>query len=179
MHAALHVNALPVAAIAWADLAAQRGFLVHYAARRLADPLLAEDLVHDVFEAVMTGRARFEGRASLRSWLVAVLKNKIVDLIRSRTGALSLEAMNERDGDDDGAAFEIVSEQPGPAEVAEQRQRLQRTLAGIAALPSGLRRAVELRLLGDRSSQEVCSELGISEANLFVRLHRARKALAS
>src|SRR5262245_45678182 len=54
----------------WNDLAAHRAFLVHYAQRRLHDPALAEDLVHDVFEAVMTGRASFAGRSAPRSWLV-------------------------------------------------------------------------------------------------------------
>lgn len=166
-----------VQTLGWAQLAEQRPFLVHYAARRLADPLLAEDLVHDVFEAVMTGRARFEGRSSLRSWLVAVLEHKIVDLIRSRSGHLSLDAFGE--GDDETPAFDIESDQPGPEDVAAQRQRLRQTLAGIAALPDSLRRVVELRVFAERSTDEVCQALGISEQNLFVRLHRARKALAS
>ena len=46
---------------------------------KLRDPALAEDAVHDVIEAVLSGRAGFGGRAALRSWLTAVLKNKIVD----------------------------------------------------------------------------------------------------
>ena len=54
------------------------------ASRRLHDPALAEDAVHDVFEAVLSGHAPFEGRAALRSWLTAILKNKLVDVIRQR-----------------------------------------------------------------------------------------------
>jgi RNA polymerase sigma-70 factor (ECF subfamily) len=61
--------------------------------------------------------------------------------------------------------------------VAEQRQRLALAMRRIAALPANLRRAVELRLLHDQSSAEVCEALEISEQNLFVRLHRARKVL--
>jgi RNA polymerase sigma-70 factor (ECF subfamily) len=165
-------------AIGWAELLPHRGYLVQYARRRLLDPALAEDLVHDVFEAVVTGRASFGGRAALRSWLVAVLKHKIVDLVRQRSGHDSLDAGG--DGDDDEAASpELVCPQPGPAEVAEQRQRLARTMSRIGALPANLREVVELRLLQDRETDDVCQALAISEQNLFVRLHRARRALAA
>ena len=162
-------------AVSWADMAAHRAFLVAFARRRLLDPALAEDLVHDVFEAVATGRAVFGGRAALRSWLVAILKHKIVDLIRQRSGHDSLEA----DDDDEGHASTLECPQPRPDEVAEQRERLAQTLARIAALPDTLRRVVELRLLRDDSTDDVCRELSITEQNLFVRLHRARRLLAS
>jgi len=165
--------ALPVG---WAELTAERAYLVRFARRRLLDPALAEDLVHDVFEAVASGRAQFGARASLRSWLVAILKHKIVDLVRERAGHDSLEAL--ADGtDDETAARQLPCPQPRPDEVAEQRQRLKRTLAGIAALPDSLRRTLELRVLGEQSTEAVCRALGISEQNLFVRLHRARRAL--
>ncbi len=164
-------------AVGWHDLAPHRAYLVAYARRRLQDPALAEDLVHDVFEAVVTGRAAFGGRSALRSWLVGVLKHKIIDLVRQRAGHDSLDA----DGDDDaeGAHAALACPQPGPAEVAEQRQQLAHTMARIAALPDSLRSVLELRVLHERSTAEVCSVLAISEQNLFVRLHRARKALAS
>jgi RNA polymerase sigma-70 factor, ECF subfamily len=168
----------PALAVSWADLTAHRAYLVQFAKRRLMDPALAEDLVHDVFEAVVTGRAAFGGRAALRSWLVAILKHKIVDLVRQRVGHDSLDGGQGDDGDD-GPAHEFECQQPRPDEVAEQRQRLRRTLRRITELPDTLRQVVELRVLQDRSTQDVCQALAISEQNLFVRLHRARHALAS
>ena len=166
--------------LGWAELVPHRTALVRYAQRKLLDPALAEDLVHDVFEAVVTGRARFGGRAALRSWLTGVLKHKIVDLVRERSGHLSLDARADDDdtGDADGA-FGIECPQPRPDEVAAQRERLSRTLARIDTLPAGLRDVMRLRVLDDRSTDEVCGALAISEENLFVRLHRARRQLAS
>jgi len=162
--------AFPVAA---RDLAAHRSYLVRFAQRRLSDPVLAEDAVHDVFEAVISGRAAFAGRAKLRSWLTAVLKHKIVDIVRRRPMMDSLD-----DGaDDDHSAFAQACPHAGPEERAEQRQRLRHALKRIEQLPEGLRDAVRLRLIEDRSTAEVCQALAISEDNLFVRLHRARKAL--
>ncbi len=165
--------------VGWADLAPHRGYLVNYARRRMQDPALAEDLVHDVFEAVVTGRAHFARLAALRSWLVGILKHKIVDLVRQRSRHDSLDA--DHDDDDTGIRFglALACPQPRPDEVAEQRQRLAQTMQRIAALPPTLRRPVELRLLHDRSSAEVCSVLHINEQSLYVRLHRARRALAS
>ena len=65
-----------------------------------------------------------------------------------------------------------------PDEVAEQRQRLAQTLARIAALPAALRDVVRLRVLDELPTAEVCRRLNVSETNLFVRLHRARRQLA-
>ena len=140
-----------------------------------SDPALAEDLVHDVFEAVMTGRAEFGGRAAMRSWLVGILKHKIVDLVRQRTGHDSLDQGH----DEDGLGLEFECPQPRPEAVAEQRQLLRLTLERITQLPTTLRQVVELRVLKDQDTGQVCKALAITEQNLFVRLHRARRVLAS
>ena len=160
-------------AISWAEMVSHRAYLVRFAQRKLRDPMLAEDAVHDVFEAVLTGRASFAGRAALRSWLTAVLKHKIVDAVRRHARFDSLEEDVDAHG-----ALALECPQPGPDEVAEQRQLLARALERIDALPSTLRDVVRLRLLDDQPTATVCKTLGISEENLFVRMHRARKQLA-
>ena len=165
----------PASIASIADVVAHRAYLVRFATRRLRDPILAEDAVHDVFEAVLSGRAAFAGRSALRSWLTGILKHKIVDALRRAPLHESLDASD----DDDVPAREVASPEPGPEEVAEQRERLGRALAGIEALPAGLRDAIRLRTIEERSAESVCRELGISEENLFVRVHRARKRLLS
>jgi RNA polymerase sigma-70 factor (ECF subfamily) len=82
------------------------------------------------------------------------------------------------DGEDTGA-MAIECPQPRPDDVAAQRELLRHTLARIDALPAGLRDVVELRVLQDQPTEAVCAALSITEDNLFVRLHRARKQLAS
>jgi RNA polymerase sigma-70 factor (ECF subfamily) len=146
--------------------------MLRFAERRVRDRSLAEDAVHDVFEAVLSGRAVFAGRSALRSWLTAVLKNKLVDRVRDDAAYQSI------DDEEDGAAATWACDAPRPDEVAEQRERLAHTLERIDALPEGLREAVTLRLVHDQPSETVCGRLGISETNLFVRLHRARKLLS-
>jgi RNA polymerase sigma-70 factor, ECF subfamily len=167
---------LPTAPIAvpWHELSVHRDALVRFARRRLHDPALAEDVVHDVFEAVLCGRAVFAGRSALRSWLTAILKHKIVDLVRQRASFTSLD-----DGDEESSGPALVSPQPLPDEVAEQRESLAHALAGIEQLPTNLRDVMRLRVLQDQSTEAVCRTLAISEQNLFVRLHRARRQLAA
>jgi len=161
--------------VCWAEMVSHRNYLVRFAQRKLRDPLMAEDAVHDVFEAVLSGRAVFAGRAALRSWLTAVLKNKIVDSVRRNVG---MDSLDDIDGND-SAAHAIACPQPRPDEIAEQQQLLALVLQRIEALPPGLRDVMRLRVLEEQSTEDVCRELGISEDNLFVRLHRARKQLLS
>ncbi len=168
---ALFDGAQPLA-LGWDDLLAHRDYLIRFAKRKLLDPALAEDLVHDVFEAVITGRASFAGRSALRSWLTAVLKNKIVDVIRQRVRYDSLDNAGL-----DEETMEVSSDWAGPDALAEQRQLLQHTLQRIEVLPQGLRDVMQFRVLQDESSEEVCERLNITESSLFVRLHRARKQL--
>ena len=172
MTAAAAATATP--AVCWTELATHRAYLLRFARRRLHDSASAEDAVHDVFEAVLSGRAAFGGRAALRSWLTAVLKHKIVDRVRRDA---PLQSLDGEDDDGPNPADHIACPQPGPDEVAEQRELLQRTLARIEALPSGLREAMRLRAIEDQSTESVCRALGISADNLFVRMHRARAQL--
>lgn len=173
---ALHTAAPAAQAVPLQDMLAHRAYLVSFAQRKLHDPSLAEDAVQDVFEAVISGRARFEGRAALRSWLTAILKNKIVDVIRQRARFDSLDA-SFGDDEDNAESDTLACPQAGPADIAEQRDLLRQTLSRIKGLPQGLRDVITMSVLGDQPSEQICRHLHISQASLFTRLHRARKQL--
>jgi len=154
------LSAQPVVVL-WADMLPHCEYLDSFARRKLHDPALAEDLVHDVFEAVATGHASFAGRAALRTWLTAILKHQKVDLMGQRAGLDSL------DDDEGAAAFALACPNPRPDDVAQQRQTVRRVLQGIADLPKNLRDAMQLRVLQDHSAEEVCKTLEITENNHF------------
>ena len=165
----------PSLPIAIAELVSHRPYLVRFALRKLRDPALAEDAVQDVIEAVLSGRARFAGRAALRSWLTAILKHKIVDVLRRDAHHVSLD-----DGDDDEhPSRDVACDRPGPEEIAARREELAHVLDGIARLPPTLRDAIMLRVVEEQPTAKVCAKLGISEENRFVRVHRARRQLLS
>jgi RNA polymerase sigma-70 factor (ECF subfamily) len=65
--------------------------LYRFAMVRVKDPVIAEDLVQETFLAALRGRDNFQGRSSLKSWLIAILKHKIVDHIRKNVKEKVLE----------------------------------------------------------------------------------------
>lgn len=163
-------------AAAAADLCHHREHLLRYARRHLRDVALAEDVVHDVLAAVLAGQARFSRRSSLRTWLVGILKHKIVDALRCRSAECSLDAML----DEETAPRPLpaaLSDATDPALLAEQRQSLQRVVSRLESLPAPLRRCFELHVVLGHSTAEVCNALDISPGNVWVRVHRVRQAL--
>jgi RNA polymerase sigma-70 factor, ECF subfamily len=161
---------LCLADASWRD---HRAALLRFARRRLRDGALAEDVVQEVLAAVVAGEARFDRRSSLRTWLTSVLRHKIVDAVRRDRGEASLDGLLEADG----ASAALLMTEHDPSLLAEQRQALARVDARLRGLPDSQRRAFELHVVLGESGPEVCRTLGITPSNLWVRVHRARRAL--
>ena len=158
---------------------------MRFAQRKWRDLAHAEDVVHGVFEAVLSGRADFALRVALRAWLTAMRKRKILDLVQNVfnncvtqmksaeidgfSGRSATPALNRSMRPAWATARLQRSPEPGsgPQEAAEQRQR-QRVLLRIGALPPELREAMRRSVLEDRGTAAVCTALGISNDNLFV-----------
>ncbi|RYE38018.1 MAG: RNA polymerase subunit sigma-24, partial [Sphingobacteriales bacterium] len=66
-------------------------YLYSYAVFRINDGDLAKDLVQETFLAALERKGKFEGRSTEKTWLTAILKNKIVDIYRSRSTGLTQE----------------------------------------------------------------------------------------
>jgi RNA polymerase sigma-70 factor, ECF subfamily len=157
------------------SLGSHREHLLRYARRQLRDAALAEDMVHDVLAAVIAGQAKFGERSSLRTWLIGILKHKIVDAVRRRHGECSLDAM--QDGDDAASPLPELSDHADPSVIAEHRQALRHAQSRLDTLPAALRRTFELHVVLGHSGAEVCAAMDITESNLWVRVHRVRKEL--
>ena len=71
------------------QMAAFRPQMLSYAARQLGDDELAEDVVQDAFVAAFDRADAFRGEAALKTWVFAILKNKIADALRGRDDALA------------------------------------------------------------------------------------------
>lgn len=153
-----------------------RAYLMRVARNKLRDPVLAEDAVQDVFEAVLSGRARFGGRSALRTWLTGILLHKVTDLQRQGMRYCALDTGVDDDGESSGPQ-DTLCEAPRPEEKAEQRQKLALTLACIERLPAALRDVMWRRAIDEEPTETVCRQLGITPDAMFVRLHRARRQI--
>jgi RNA polymerase sigma-70 factor (ECF subfamily) len=157
---------------------------LRFALLRLRDRSAAEDAVQEALLAAIQGAGRFAGQSSVRTWLVGILKHKIVDSIRKsarepisefsgEAGAEDLDAYFETDGHfiDPPEAWE------DPERALEERRFFEALERCLASLPKATASAFTLRELMGLDTEEICKELGISASNCWVMLYRARMNL--
>ena len=159
-------------------------YLYNLAIGQIRDPMVAEDLVQETFLAAVRTRDRFQGQSSERTWLVGILRHKILDHLRRtcRERAHRVEARPVRadhESWDDAMLWlhEVASECQSPTrrlELAEFRENLE---TALGQLPARVAQAFQLHTVEEQPSSEVCRRLNISEGNLWVRLPRARRQL--
>ncbi len=167
------------------DLSAHRSAMLRFARRKIRDEDLAEDAVQDALVAALSSRESFQGRSALRTWLIGILNHKIQDVFR-RESRYVRQAGGARAGEE-GVAEEspaevlaavAATELSDPANEVGQRRMRAELAREIDALPDTLREVFVLQVIEGLPTAEVCRRLGITEANCWVRLHRARKRLA-
>jgi RNA polymerase sigma-70 factor (TIGR02943 family) len=159
-------------------------YLFRFALSRLRRRDLAEDLVQETFLAALQARGRFAGQSSERTWLVGILKHKIVDHLRRRTAeqraANPAELGRWVDGlfDERGKWREKPGKWPADPGTAFEKTEFWAIFAAcLRKLPERLANAFTLRAVEEMDSPEVCKVLGVTANNLWVMLHRARLGL--
>jgi RNA polymerase sigma-70 factor (ECF subfamily) len=159
--------------------------LYRYAFFRLRDMDMAEDLVQETLLAAFQARADFAGRSAERTWLIGILKNKLVDTLRKHAREVSVEAL--ADGPDAiDALFNDDRRQhwrtpPGawenPNAALEQKQFWAVFRECIETLPPRQARAFVLCEIDGLDGKEACKVLDVEPSNVWVMLHRARLRL--
>jgi RNA polymerase sigma-70 factor (ECF subfamily) len=165
---------------------AHADYLFNFAIGQVRDAGVAEDLVQETFLAALKSRNGFSGRSSERTWLVGILRHKICDHLRETCRERAVRATPARSDDSDSRdawdssvawVHEMAAEAISPSrriELAEFREHLERAMG---QLPPRIAQAFQLYAIEERPNPEVCAQLNISESNLWVMLHRARKQL--
>ncbi len=159
-------------------------FLYRFALSRIKDPAIAEDLVQETFLAALRARESFKGRSAGRTWLIAILKHKIIDYIRKKIREPStdkietLTDMMDSDFNDQGE-WQIRPNKwaINPGKIYEQKEFLDVLYRCLAELPERLAEAFVLREMDGLSTAEVCKVLDITATNSWVMLYRARMSL--
>jgi RNA polymerase sigma-70 factor (ECF subfamily) len=157
--------------------------LYHYAVRRLPNAA-AEDVVQETFLAALKAERPFAGRASARTWLIGILKHKIIDYIRKASRERPVADLETSDGWGDNL-FDATGHwrinpqtwQASPEKILEQQEFLAVLNHCIEKLPARLRDAFTLRELDDQKTGDICKVLDITPTNLWVLLHRTRLRL--
>jgi RNA polymerase sigma-70 factor, ECF subfamily len=166
------------------ELERHRPYLLRFALLQLRDRTAAEDAVQDTLLAAIQGGSRFAGQSSVRTWLIGILKHKIIDGIRKTARERPVER-SEGDGaedmdaffSDDGHFAEAPGEWASPERSLEERRFFEALERCLHALPRNTASAFTMRELLGLETEEICKELGISTSNCWVMLYRARMSL--
>jgi RNA polymerase sigma-70 factor (ECF subfamily) len=165
----------------WVD---QHGdYLFRFAVLRVRQTELAEDLVQEVFLAALRCRDQFASASSERTWLVGILKRKIIDRFRRQhqehpvstvTGGGWIDELFDQSGHWKTAPARWTN----PSAAFENAEFWTTFSHCLEKLPKRLADAFSLRELDSVSSEEVCKVLNVSATNLWVMMHRARFQLS-
>lgn len=163
--------------------------MLRFASLQLRDDQLAEDVVQEAMVAALDGQKQFAGRAAVKTWVFAILRNKIVDAIRQKSRSVNFSALQPEEAEME-QTFEALfkanahwrpEEQPAdwgnPESALQQEQFWAVFEACLNHLPENTARVFMMREFLGFDTAEVCRELGISTSNCHVILHRARNGL--
>ncbi|MCK5815732.1 MAG: sigma-70 family RNA polymerase sigma factor [Flavobacteriaceae bacterium] len=158
-------------------------YLFNYTITRVNNNDLAKDLVQETFFAGLKSMKNFQGKASERTWLISILKRKIIDhyrKINSNKGKAEVRMNFYKDGDHEGEWIEerVPNTWSSDADKDLENDELKRTLEQcIGNLPEKYRMVFEMKTIKGFESEEICKELDITPSNLWVIIHRARTQL--
>jgi len=169
------------------ELFSFRSDMLKFAWLQLRDEAAAEDAVQEAMTAALSGRKQFDNRAQLKTWVFAILKNKIVDIIRERARYSNAGAPVDEIPED---AYEDLFDESGhwqadarpsnwhDPESSFASQQFWKTFEFcLTRLPNNTARVFMMREMLGFETGEICKELAISPTNCWVVLHRARMAL--
>lgn len=168
------------------ELVALRAYLMRFARLQLRNETWAEDAVSETLLAALAKPQAFEQRAQLKTWLVGILKHKIIDALRARAREVCIDSHSADDEEDpldylsftsSGHFAELPADWGDPATDLSNRQFLALLEACTDRLPAVQGRLFLMREWLELSSEEICKELGLTPNNLYVHLHRARLRL--
>ncbi len=165
----------------WVDSYAD--YLFNYAVSRVSDTEIAKDLVQETFFAGLKSAKNYKGKAAERTWLIAILKRKVIDYYRkinSKKGKaevrIGYSSSSESEGDwlEEQVADPFSSFENDAVENEELGEAIQDC---ISKLPKKQSLVFTMKTIQGMSTEDICKELDINPSNLWVMIHRARTAL--
>ncbi len=165
----------------WIDLYSD--YLFNYTVTRVSDREMAQDLVQETFLAGLKSMKNFKGEASERTWLISILKRKIIDhyrKINSNKGKAEVR-INYTDAESEGDWLEERVADPfdKTAEDTLQNNELGDAIHNcLGKLPEKQAEVFKMKTILNYETEVICNDLDITASNLWVIIHRARTAMA-
>jgi len=169
-------------------LEALRRQMHKFATLQLSDSHLAEDAVQEALMGALKNAKSFTGRAALKTWVFAILKNKIADVLRQKQRLVYASSLMHEDeeSEDFSDLFNVkgfwqADERPAtwgnPQDALHQGQFWKVFEICLENLPGKQGRVFMMKEFVELDANEICTEVNITVSNLNVLLHRARLRL--
>lgn len=159
-------------------------YLFNFTITRVNDREVAQDLVQETFLAGLKSMKNFKGDAAERTWLIAILKRKIIDhyrKINSNKGKAEIRMHYNNDSEAEGDWLEERVADPfdKTAEDTLENSELGTAIYDcLSKLPTKQAEVFKMKTILGYDTEDICNELDITASNLWVIIHRARTALA-
>ena len=165
----------------WVD--AYADYLFNYAVTRVSDSEIAKDLVQDTFIAGLKSAKNFKGDAAERTWLIAILKRKVIDhyrKINSKKGKaeVRMSYSSQTDAEGDWLEERIADPNSNFENDAIENEELGLAIQDcISKLPKKQAQVFKMKTIEGMETEDICNALGINASNLWVMIHRARNSI--
>ncbi|QPH39552.1 sigma-70 family RNA polymerase sigma factor [Pedobacter endophyticus] len=175
------VDGQKLSPITWVEKYAD--YLYHFAMMRLRDEEVARDLVQDTFLAALQQLSKFEGRSNEKTWLTAIIKNKIADFYRKQSSKKLRELGNaeneQRDFFESDSGHWNTSHEPQAFGLDAENPLLVKELGLILddclkKLPALWFSVFSMKHIDDLASAKICATLNLSDSNFWVIMHRTK-----
>lgn len=162
--------------------------MVKFATLQLSNSHAAEDAVQEALIGALKNAKSFAGRAALKTWVFAILRNKIADVLRQKQRMVEASSLlREKEEDEDFSelfdqkGFWQADEKPAtwgnPQSALHQNQFWEVFEACLEGLPGNQARVFMMKEFVELEAAEICSVVGITTTNLNVMMHRSRLRL--
>lgn len=158
--------------------------LLRFARLQLRSEAQAEDAVQEAMLAALAGADRFAGASAAKTWVFAILKNKIIDELRRRAREPQAPVIDDESSDLEDSLFAESGHWVTPPsawsdpEMALEQQEFWAVFdACLNMLAPKPGRVFMMREFLGLETDEICKELAINTSNCWVLLHRARLGL--
>jgi RNA polymerase sigma-70 factor (ECF subfamily) len=149
-------------------------FVARRITRRRED---AEDVVQQSFQKAFTHLSKFEGRSAFSTWLTRIAVTEALMLLRRSRGLHEVLIDDLNGNEETTTPLELPDSSPDPEVIYSQREWVEMLSLAMNELSPGIRTAIQLRELDERSSEETAQILGISVSALKGRMFHGRRKL--
>lgn len=172
-----------------ADTAELRRRLLRFATLQLRDAQWAEDVVQETLVKAFTRQQQFQAAAQWQTWVFAILRNTMLDMLRSQKSRLQWQVSSEdeqfldavRQEQFDDSSHWTAGSNPqawgSPEDTIRQQEFMQTMEYCLDHLPDNTARIFMLREMLGLDVAEICEQTGISADNCYTILYRARNGL--